>query len=173
MQRHRDSMVSKGEGSSPNKLRPISLMSVVYRLWAAARVRDMMQWQQTWIGKDLHAYRKNHGAEDVWYSLALKIERALLLDEDLIGFSLDFSKCFDRVPASIVFDIAKRQGMPEKVRRSEDPLALRPGAQQALVGPRPSDERTSSSTERLPPLSQRNLPRRPISATSQKASSRA
>ena len=42
---------NKGEGTSPLKLRPIGVMSVVYRLWAATRVRQVMSWQETWIDK--------------------------------------------------------------------------------------------------------------------------
>ena len=35
------SLITKGEGTDPLKLRPIGVMSVVYRLWAATRVRQV------------------------------------------------------------------------------------------------------------------------------------
>ncbi len=37
--------ISKGEGTSPLKFRPIGIMSVVYRLWVATRVAEVMGWQ--------------------------------------------------------------------------------------------------------------------------------
>ena len=36
------SLIGKGEGAEPLKLRPISVMPVVYRLWAATRVREVL-----------------------------------------------------------------------------------------------------------------------------------
>ena len=83
------SLISKGEGASPNTLRPIGIMSVVYRLWAATRVKEVMSWQEQWLDGGLHGFRKSHGAEDVWWSLALQVESALLHSGTLLGISLD------------------------------------------------------------------------------------
>ena len=84
------SLISKGEGSEPSKLRPIGLMSCVYRLWAAARVRDVMSWQEHWIDNSMHGFRRGHGAEDVWWTQALAIEDALLQGTCLFGLSFDY-----------------------------------------------------------------------------------
>ena len=91
------SLISKGEGSAPSKLRPISVMSVIYRAWAAGRVRDLTSWQQEWIADCLHGFRQGHSPEDVWWQMGLQVEDALLNGSDLMGFILDWSKCFDRV----------------------------------------------------------------------------
>ena len=42
------SLISKGEGDEPADLRPISVMSTIYRLWAAIRLQDVMVWPETW-----------------------------------------------------------------------------------------------------------------------------
>ena len=68
-------LISKGEGAEPTKLRPIGIMSVVYRLWAAVRVADVMTWQESWISEELHGFRRSHRAEDVWWAQALAIDR--------------------------------------------------------------------------------------------------
>ena len=57
-----------------------------------------MAWQEQWCQTNQHGYRCRHGCEDVWWALALKVEHALLTDETLVGVSLDYAKCFDRVP---------------------------------------------------------------------------
>ena len=48
------SLITQGEGTSPLKLRPIGVMSAVYRLWVACRVRQVMVWQESWIDAELH-----------------------------------------------------------------------------------------------------------------------
>ena len=111
------SLITKGEGTDPLKLRPIGVMSVVYRLWAATRVRQVLDWQELWIDDGLHGFRKAHGAEDVWWKQALQVEEALLHTETLFGLSLDYGKCFDRVPVELVLQLALEQGMPARLVR--------------------------------------------------------
>ena len=48
------SLIPKGEGTAPSKLRPFGLMAVVYRLWSAVRVRDIVAWQESWADDSLH-----------------------------------------------------------------------------------------------------------------------
>ena len=59
------SLISKGEANCPLKFRPIGIMSVVYRLWAATRVREVLAWQEHWLDASLHGFRRSHGADDV------------------------------------------------------------------------------------------------------------
>jgi hypothetical protein len=108
-------LISKGEGTEPTKLRPIGIMSVVYRLWAAVRVADVMTWQETWISDELHGFRRSHSAEDVWWAQALAIEDALLQGSSLFGLSLDYGKCFDRIPVHIVLELARMRGMSPRL----------------------------------------------------------
>ena len=111
------SLIQKGEGSAPQKLRPIGLMASVYRLWASLRVRDIMHWQEEWADTALYGYRLGRRAEDVWMDLSLSVESALIDGSDLVGMSIDWSKCFDRVPQSIAFLLADRQGLHPRVLR--------------------------------------------------------
>ena len=109
------SLISKGEGTSPLKLRPVGIMSVIYRLWASTRVADVMTWQETWLDNSLHGFRRAHGAEDVWWEQALCVEQALLTSSTMVGVSLDYGKCFDRVPVHIVLELAAAAGMSPKL----------------------------------------------------------
>ena len=45
------SLISKGGG-----VRPIGLMSCVYRLWVAARVGDDLSWQELWVDESMHGF---------------------------------------------------------------------------------------------------------------------
>ena len=57
-------------------------------------MRRLMDWQQTWIGAGQHGFRRNHGTLNVYWKLALQVEKALLSGEDddqLWGFTVDFA----------------------------------------------------------------------------------
>eukprot|EP00660_Eupelagonema_oceanica_P014178 gene14178-biopygen34257 len=71
-------LIPKGEGGEPECMRPISVMSAVYRLWAATRMRDIRVWQEEWAALSQHGYRPLHGTEDVYWALQLRLEEALL-----------------------------------------------------------------------------------------------
>ena len=43
--------------------------------------------------------------------LSLSVESALVYGSDLVGMSVDWSNCFDRVPQRIAFQLAERQGL--------------------------------------------------------------
>ena len=67
------SLVTKGEGARPEDLRPISVMPLVYRDWASARLREVISWQEEWIQDGQHGFRTGHGPEDVWWTLAVQV----------------------------------------------------------------------------------------------------
>ena len=84
------SLIQNGEGSAPQKLRPIGLMASVYRLWASLRIRDIMHWQEKWADAALYGYRLGKRAEDVWMDLSLSVESAPVdVSADLVGISID------------------------------------------------------------------------------------
>ena len=92
-------------------------MSTIYRLWAATRVRDVLTWQEHWIDASVHGFRRSHSAEDIWWTQALAIEDALLRGRCLYGLSLDYGKCFDRIPIHIVLELSRVHGMSPRLLR--------------------------------------------------------
>ena len=83
------SLIRKDRGVGPLDLRPISVMPLHYRIWAALRLANFMAWQETWAKETQHGYRPGHAEEDVWWMLALRIENALLRGKQLAGLSMD------------------------------------------------------------------------------------
>ena len=81
------------------------------------RLGEVIAWQEQWVHGGLHGFRPAHGAEDVFWGLALRLEEALLSGEDLAGFSLDYAKCFDKVPVAISLRLAEEVGMSKEVLR--------------------------------------------------------
>jgi len=70
------SLISKGDGTAPDKLRPITVTSAVYRLRAATRVAEVLVWQESWINNELRGFRHASGADDIWFEQALLIEKS-------------------------------------------------------------------------------------------------
>ena len=98
--------------------RPITVTSVLYRLWAKARLGVTMEWQETWIATSQAGFRTAHGTDHVTWTLSVEMEEALMApDKELWGFSLDLAKCFDRVPQELVFGLAEEWGMDARLLR--------------------------------------------------------
>ena len=112
-------LIPKGEHSVlPLEQRPITVTSVLYRLWAKARLGVTMEWQETWIAASQAGFRTAHGTDHVTWTLSVEMEEALMApDKELWGFSLDLAKCFDRVPQELVFGLAEEWGMDARLLR--------------------------------------------------------
>ena len=115
-------------------------MSTVYRLWAGARVQELLEWQESWAGKNLHSYRPGRGCDEAWYSQALKVEEALLSGQPLVGACLDFAKAFDRLPFHLLLGIAEVAGAETSILRALQGMH----GQEAWLGNH-SHQRTGSS----------------------------
>ena len=110
-------LIPKGEGEEPLKQRPITITSVMYRLWAATRLRKVATWQESWIHERQHGFRNKHGTEDLLWFLCAKMEEALIDDTPVYLASFDYQKCFDRVPQEIMFQLVERLGLPDNMMR--------------------------------------------------------
>eukprot|EP01059_Diplonema_ambulator_P030260 TRINITY_DN509_c0_g1_i4.p1 TRINITY_DN509_c0_g1~~TRINITY_DN509_c0_g1_i4.p1 ORF type:complete len:924 (+),score=114.49 TRINITY_DN509_c0_g1_i4:185-2956(+) len=108
-------LIPKGESKQPLKQRPITVSSMVYRLWACARLLDIIPWQEQWGDDTQYAYRPGRGAEDALFELTTLMEKAFLTGEHVYGVSLDFEKCFDTVPQQLMFALVEKLGMHERV----------------------------------------------------------
>ena len=108
----------KGEGLGPGDIRPITITSVVYRLWAAVRVQELISWQETWLDSAICSYRPEKGCEDIWVSQAISVEYALIFDEPLAGFNADLAKAFDRIPVHVLLSLAEELGADADIIRA-------------------------------------------------------
>ncbi|KAJ9441972.1 Retrovirus-related Pol polyprotein from type-2 retrotransposable element R2DM [Diplonema papillatum] len=99
-------------------LRPISVTSAVYRLWAATRLRMLMEWMLAWVPEGMRGAIPKRGADDVMYAIGLRIEHAAECGKPLFGLSVDFMKCFDRLPHEIMFRLMEVMGLDPGVLRA-------------------------------------------------------
>ena len=77
-----------------------------------------MTWQETWIHPQAYGFRKKRGATDAAGMISLLIELCHVMHMTLMGFGLDYVKCFDLIPQQVVLLVAKEEGMDEGVHRA-------------------------------------------------------
>ncbi|CAE8637646.1 unnamed protein product [Polarella glacialis] len=94
-----------------DKLRPIAVMSAVYRAWGSARVAGLAPWIGCWSPEGACATEGGECA-DVWMQAALAVEGASLGLSPACGGVVDLAKAFDRPPRQHVFRLAAQLGAP-------------------------------------------------------------
>ena len=82
---------------SPLNLRPLTILSVIYRIWAGVRASQLRQWQESWIHPSLHGGRAGHETLDGVFETNLHIEQAQEAGTNLYLLLLDYRKFFDFV----------------------------------------------------------------------------
>jgi ribonuclease HI len=95
----------------PMNRRPIWLLPMLYRLWAAGRAQIFARWRAAWPGGDGQA-----GAEELAWELAMELETAEALGETIAGAALDWMKAFDNIPLQHLEPVLARAGVPRWIR---------------------------------------------------------
>ena len=117
-------------GSSPRVTHPkpgeeghlgtrlLTVMSLVFRLWAGSRLQDVPLWQEAWAHLEAYgsgAWRGVIGGAGV---TAILLELALLKGWTLAGVSVDCFKCFDIMPQAVVVRVAGELGINRGIPRA-------------------------------------------------------
>ena len=99
---------------APTKLRPINVVPILYKIWAAHHVGDMMSLQEGWINSGLHGFRQLTLLQGCFLSTALAVGTSLPSGRPLHRFAMGFAKEFDLLPRSIL-ELGRRASMPEAI----------------------------------------------------------
>ena len=67
-------LIPKDNGASPPELRPITILSVVYRVWASTRFETVLHWQEFWFPSEPWGCRPARSAETLAIDTALRLE---------------------------------------------------------------------------------------------------
>ena len=103
------SFIDKGAGAAALDQRPLTILSLVYRLWASIRLEEINPWVRTWMHLKCAAV-EGKGPEDVWGSIASKLEAAKERKCPLAGIAVDLKKCFDLVPRHLAIRVLTEMG---------------------------------------------------------------
>ena len=110
-------LLPKDGPPSPLNLRPLTILSVIYRIWAGIRASQLRQWQESWIHPSLHGGRAGHETLDGVFETDLHIELAQEAGTNLYLLLLDYRKFFDFIIQEIIWGLASWWGMPEGIVR--------------------------------------------------------
>ena len=103
----------------PGTLRPISVLSSVYRLWSGFRFQQCLTWQTKWAPKGMHGCMPKRGAESMAMCIAQDMEAPSYEYPEtggyVAGISYDFAKAFDVVPHDVMFRCLAKRGIDARV----------------------------------------------------------
>ena len=108
-----------GDSTPPLGQRPLSVLPVVYRLWASLRLGHLREWVEGWLPKSLYSLGNGLSSVEAWFSTALDIEEVLsgTGGDQLHVMVADVIKSFDTVDRSILDCTLGRLGLPDWFRK--------------------------------------------------------
>ena len=112
-------MISKVGGDSTSLgQRPLSVLPVVYCIWAFARMQQLESWFQSLVLSSV--YGNGRSSVEAWYTTALDIEEVLAgsVDTHVHAFVADVVKSFDTVDGGILDCVLGSLGLPAWFRHA-------------------------------------------------------
>ena len=110
-------MIPKSDGdATPLGQRPLSVLPVVYRVWASARMVQLECWFKSWVPDSVFSAADS----EAWYTTALDIEEVLAgaADSHVHLFVADVIKSFDTVDRGILDTVLSSLGLPAWFRHA-------------------------------------------------------
>ena len=108
-------MIPKTDGdATPLGQRPLSVLPVVYRIWASTRMGQLGEWFRSWVPDSVFSAGGGRGSVEAWYTSSLVIEEVLAggTDSHVHLFVADVVKSFDTVDRSILDRVLSSLGLP-------------------------------------------------------------
>ena len=108
-------MIPKTDGdATPLGQRPLSVLPVVYRIWASARMGQLDGWFKSWVPDSVFSAGSGRGSVAAWYTSAIDIEEVLsgAADSHVHLFVADVVKSFDTVDRGILDRVLSNLGLP-------------------------------------------------------------
>ena len=108
------SLIPKHEAAlTAADLRPIAVLSVVYRAWSSAVARRLLAWATaSFLPAGIKGGLKGREPMDCYLEVAFEIEAAWLDGVSIAGATADVIKFFDRLPREVVAHACVCLGIP-------------------------------------------------------------
>ena len=103
-----------GGDATPLGQRPLSVLPIVYRIWASAGMGQLDGWFRSWVPVSVFSAGGGRGSVEAWYTSALDIEEVLAgaTDSHLHLYVADVIKSFDTVDRGILDRVLSSLGFP-------------------------------------------------------------
>ena len=96
----------------PQDMRPISVLSQIFRLWSHTRFIDCQPWQALWIPNNAYGGLPNRSAEQLGFDVSFFLEEAASSNMFSGGIAFDFAKAFDVIPIDLMIASLRHRGAP-------------------------------------------------------------
>ena len=108
------SLIPKSADSPPGDLRPITILSITYRIWARRHAASLNKWFAQWADEGLLGAMPHRSAAAASQRVVLAIDRARSgLSDPIFILTLDQSKCFDRISLETLEAIVNHLQAPQ------------------------------------------------------------
>ena len=98
--------------SAPKDYRPITVLTMPYRVWATIRARQCLRWLVQFVPEGLRGNIPGRSTVDIWWNMALHIEQATHEHSGLCGVVTDITKAYNNLARPIVYACALHFGLP-------------------------------------------------------------
>jgi exonuclease III len=109
----------QSECPAPSNYRPLTILSSIYRLWAATRHDQLCQiWLPKWKSNQAYGLKQTNAADSLAFDTCLQIALDMQNNYLTSGLSYDMRKCFDTIPVCLVLQIFNHRGADDNVVRA-------------------------------------------------------
>ena len=110
-------LAKRPDSHHEDSYRPIVLFSMIYRLWASLRCRQLLALLEHWVHSDAHGFLPGREALASWATIQSAIEYALQTGQALHGLATDLKKAFNNIQRPQWFLLAAKLGLPDRILR--------------------------------------------------------
>ncbi len=110
-------IVVLGKGSQPKSpldIRPITILSKIYRLWSRLRSLEVLQHISMLMPAQVSATAGGISADMLAAFTANQVESARCSNKELCGVIIDLIKCYNTIPWEPVLSLLDKIGIPQK-----------------------------------------------------------
>ena len=106
-------LFKKGDPKLPGNYRPITILPIMYKLFAMVLNRRLEAFLGRQQSADQAGFRKGYSCEDHLVTLTIIYEKAKEFNIDVWAAAVDFEKAFDSVNHTAIWNALREQGVPE------------------------------------------------------------
>ena len=111
------SLLKPGGRTDASAYRPIVLVSLIYRVWAGIRSRQILRQLAPLLPPDCLGFVPGRETTEYWYHIQTQIELCCQGAYDLYGMSCDVIKAYNNLPRLPIARMASHIGLPEHITR--------------------------------------------------------
>ena len=100
------------QASSGNMFRPITLFSMLYRLWAGVRATQILHFLAGFASEGQSGFIPECQASDIWWDIQTQLEVSAVSGEPLHGVVADLVKAYNLLPRLPVWHVLLHLGLP-------------------------------------------------------------